>query len=186
MDAVTLFNSYSIVINGRLSDGKGKLLGQQRFTRRFDPWFYLHTRDIKPNTKELARVFDYLFRYDRGAFRVTSAFDRVVWNEFLHTRALYAFLHAKGTQNDLIAQDIAFPKTTGASFVSWNATDPNVWPIWLCPLRGDYLPGNAKMELGGTADELAINVGIWGQDCKMIANYKASVKHNRQIEEETR
>lgn len=66
MDAVMFSNSYGIVVNGRLFDGKDKSLIQQRFTRRFDPWLYLHASDIESNTKEIGPMFDYLFRYDRG------------------------------------------------------------------------------------------------------------------------
>src|ERR1700761_7211582 len=112
VDGIMFSKTKGAIITGRFSDvpSTGSVV---RFTRRQDPWFYLHAdKTVSQGTLEkpaveYVPVRDYLFRYDRGGFWVGKfAFEyfhlpfcfllRYVFDKFLHTRVMYHSLHASG------------------------------------------------------------------------------------------
>lgn len=76
-------------------------------------------------------VFDYLFRYDRGAFWMGSLsmgqwwapanrLGRWLWDGLSHTREQYKMMHVTGSYDTLVVQDIVFPWGRIGEFVAWN------------------------------------------------------------------
>ena len=124
---------------------------------------------------ELVPIEDYLFRYDRGSFWMGAygwktmplpfnRFGRYVLDRVFRTRNMYAMMHHSGQSQRFIIQDLAIPMTKAESFVNFLSNDINIWPLWLCPIKGnspapmhkpkDYTPP--------PQDNMLLNIGLWG------------------------
>lgn len=67
VEAIAYHPSLSIVIHGEMSDAaQGPLY---RLNKAWSPWYVQHVRQTK-NRAERVALYDYLFRFDRGAFWV--------------------------------------------------------------------------------------------------------------------
>jgi hypothetical protein len=156
----------------------------------------LHAEKVADKSRELVPVFDYLFRYDRGAFWMAShsfgqwwaPFNRIgrwAWDGLMHTREQYKMMHATGAYDHLIVQDIVLPKRNIAKFVDWNTSRKDgfhIWPLWLCPFRADSQTVMHKLKRtseDGDENELSVNVGIWGLGGD---NYEQNVTMNEFLE----
>ena len=150
---------------------------------------------------ELLPLPDYLFRYDRGGFWVgKTSFDYFLgllpftqttrrWlDRWMHTRMLYAAMHAQG-YNIMIIQDLALPYRNAAAFIDWTARNVGIWPLWLCPLRQSahptMHPHATEYEGDGKTLQPLLNVGLWGFS-RAAWPYEKWVALNRAIEAELR
>ncbi|KAI9726972.1 MAG: hypothetical protein M1828_000320 [Chrysothrix sp. TS-e1954] len=100
LDGILFARKSGVIIVGRITD-KCRYI-TQRFSRRGDPWFYLHAQEkvanirtappgasattsstssmpISNDTTEIVPLQDYLFRYDRGAFWMGSYTFSMFW-----------------------------------------------------------------------------------------------------------
>jgi Delta24-sterol reductase len=194
VDGIMYSKTKGAIITGIFLDAPSKE-SVVRFTRRRDPWFYLHAEKAvsqgtpeKP-TVEYVPVIDYLFRYDRGGFWVGKfAFDyfhlpfcfllRYVLDQFLHTRVMYHSLHASGLAEKYIIQDVAIPMPAAAAFLKSVNEEFNIYPLWLCPLKFGRM-GLKHKHMNPEAHPVLLNVGIWSPGPE---DAKARESANRSIE----
>jgi delta24-sterol reductase len=164
LDGILYSASSGVIVTGRRHSSRD-LQGAQvvRFTRDYDPWFYLHAQDAikghsgsqlaaSPAAKGLEPVTeatplrDYLFRYDRGAFWTGryafayflvpfTAVTRWALDYFMHTRIMYHALHESGQGDSYIIQDLAIPFSKAQEFVEYVDNEFGLYPLWLCPLK---------------------------------------------------
>ncbi|KFZ16296.1 hypothetical protein V502_05179 [Pseudogymnoascus sp. VKM F-4520 (FW-2644)] len=173
-----------VVCSGRLVDTHGQEAPTQRFTRRRDPWFYLHAKKLTsqpapdPPATEIVPLVDYLFRYDRGGFWVGmyafkyfitpfNSITRGVLDKFMHTRVMYHALHQSGLSKQYIIQDVAVSYPAADEFVDWLDGNVGLYPLWLCPLkqrgqRKDSPHGLLAEAANADTPEYLLNFGIWG------------------------
>jgi hypothetical protein len=194
VDGIMFSKTKGAIITGRFSDvpSTGSVV---RFTRRQDPWFYLHAdKTVSQGTPEkpaveYVPVRDYLFRYDRGGFWVGKfAFEyfhlpfcfllRYVFDKFLHTRVMYHSLHASGLADNYIIQDVAVPMPAAAAFLKSLDEDFGIYPLWLCPLKFGRM-GLRHKRMNPEAHPTLLNIGIWAPGPKDVKGRDAA---NRSIE----
>ena len=97
----------------------------QTFNNSNDPWFYKHVDKIsreKDDYSELVPIFDYLFRYNRGAYWMGKYFlkyvggynliTRTVFNSSLTTERMYEALHLGNLSQSFFVQDFIYPQKT--------------------------------------------------------------------------
>ncbi|OBT86310.1 hypothetical protein VE02_07434 [Pseudogymnoascus sp. 03VT05] len=184
LDGIAFAKDWIVVCSGRLVESHGQDAPVQRFTRRRDPWFYLHAKKLtsQPATSapvtETVPLVDYLFRYDRGGFWVgmyafkyfVTPFNRItrgILDKFMHTRVMYHALHQSGLSKQYIIQDVAVPYPAADEFVEWLDSNVSLYPLWLCPLkqrgrRKDSPHGLLAEAANADAPEYLLNFGIWG------------------------
>ena len=200
VDGIAFAKDWVVVCAGRLTDDVTTGTALRRFSRRGDPWFYLHAKkrtrhlgaDAQPPA-DAVPIVDYLFRYDRGGFWVGryafryfavtpfDCFSRWLMDTYMHTRVLYHALHKSGLANRYIVQDVAVPLEETAAFADWLHDNFGRYPLWVCPLR---LGGDSGQELmvgeaGEAVPEYLMNFGVWGAGPK---HRKKFVDANRALE----
>lgn len=143
-------------------------------------------------------IADYLFRWDRGGFWMGQhAFDyfplipfnrltRWFLDDFMHTRMLYRALHSSRTHSfEHIVQDLSLPYPTAAKFIEYTASELDVWPLWLCPLRQIQRPTFHPSTVTGEKSEKEaeaqpmLNIGLWGTGSKDRGEF---LRQNRELE----
>ncbi|KIW05594.1 uncharacterized protein PV09_03466 [Verruconis gallopava] len=201
LDGIMFSPTSGAVITGRLVDDVRPGCPVQRFSRPWDPWYYLHVRDeisdtaVTPVT-EAVPIAEYFLRWDRGGFWVgRSAFKyfhmpfnrytRWFLDDFLHTRMLYKALHASKNVISYVVQDCALPYNTAAEFVRYTDKHLHIYPLWLCPLprqdsRETFHPHHSTSSAEGTQMQPMLNIGLWGFGPRKHADYLAA---NRALEE---
>jgi delta24-sterol reductase len=167
VDGIQFGPDSGVVVTGRFSDGRSEFEERKeklkivQFTRRSDPWFYLHARNTmkkllkSPKTEPgsklqtyrfLTPLPSYLFRYDRGGFWVArlayhyfhvpfDRFSRFLMDTWLHTRPMYHALHASGLSKQFVVQDVSFRPADAVEFMRYADKEWGVWPLWVCPLK---------------------------------------------------
>ncbi|KAF2260398.1 FAD-binding domain-containing protein [Lojkania enalia] len=203
VDGILFAKNSGAIISGRLSDSCPHRSMLQRFSRSWDPWFYLHAEYIasKPaRSTEIVPIEDYLFRYDRGAFWTGmyaykyfmmpfNWLTRLLLNHFMHTRIMYHALHASGHTDRYIIQDLAIPASNTAAFIRFIDSRFGLYPLWLCPLppntRGSMAHPHSLATLPSNEpkNDQYINVGVWGPYPSSELEY---VKANRELEAKVR
>jgi len=188
IDGIMFSPNEGVVMAGRLSNTRqGRV---RRFRSAHNPWFYLRAERISNRRKRVTEsipLWDYLFRYDRGAFWVGryaferlstpyNAFMRWVLNPILHTRTLYKALQASGISQQYIVQDLALPEQTAVEFMEYIDKSFGIYPLWLCPLQPDH---RSTLQSSSLKTDLVINIGVWGPGPK---HYDTFVDANRAIE----
>ncbi|MCJ1463304.1 hypothetical protein MMC07_001910 [Pseudocyphellaria aurata] len=212
VDGILYSKKQGVIITGRLTNDLDPSLNLQRFSRAKDPWFFLHVQNAASQsdpTMEVIPLWDYLFRYDRGAFWVGkygfkyflipfNRFTRWLLDGVLRTRMMYKALHASGYSKQFVVQDLALPYSTVEQFVVQDLALPystveqfvdytdetfGIYPLWLCPLRQSPLPTLHPHSSESEADEKSqlplINIGLWGPGS---TNSDAFVQVNRGLE----
>ncbi|KAF2402369.1 24-dehydrocholesterol reductase-like protein precursor [Trichodelitschia bisporula] len=202
VDGIIYSKTQGVIVSGKLTDEPTPGTRVQRFSRPWDPWFYLHVQDQIRKTPsvpitEAIPIAEYLFRYDRGGFWVGASafkymhfpFNRVTrWflDDFLHTRMLYRALHASGKAISYVVQDLALPYRSAAEFINFTDSTLSIYPLWLCPLKQDRLPTfhphSPETEASGELKQM-LNIGVWGYGPK---NHEKYIEANRDLEHELR
>lgn len=188
IDGIMFDRARGVIMTGKLTD---EVAGPvRRFTRARDSWFYLHAQTKaagEPQT-EVVPLWDYLFRYDRGAFwtgyhafrRFRTPFNRVsrfALNPLFKTRKMYQALQASGLAQEYIIQDLALPQETALKFLEYVDTKLGIYPLWLCPLRADK---ESPLQYNHSSKtNLLINVGVWGPGPEVYDRFIAA---NRELE----
>lgn len=201
VDGIIYSSKSTVVCSGRMVDDVPKGQKPCRFTRRGDPWFYVHVegvvKKLKSNAEsvtEYVPLVDYLFRYDRGgfwgaryAFRYfITPFNRVtrfILDPFLHTRVMYRAIHHSGLSNFYMLQDVGIPYDKVEEFQRWLDDTLRIYPVWLCPLklRRDS-PDSAHglhSEFGNQSVPDMLNFGVWGP---ISFDRRETVRVNRALE----
>jgi delta24-sterol reductase len=197
LDGILYSSSSGIVITGKRTDEKNLNCKVTRFTRNYDPWFYLHAQSVitaspKEPTTQATVLTDYLFRYDRGAFWTGAwafkyflvpfnRWTRCLLDYFMHTRVMYHALHESGLSEQYIIQDLALPLSAAQDFISWVDTTLSIYPLWLCPLRPISQTSSFHPKSAGSS--LLINIGVWGPGPHDPSRFE---KVNRDLEHKVR
>jgi len=177
-EALMFDREHGVVISGRLAD-EGEL-PVRTYTHAHDPWFYLQATNVSRSGKmyyELVPIFDYIFRYNRGAFWMGECvltllhfphhrLMRFILNPWMNTRKLYDGLHATNISQDYFIQDFYVPASKTVDFMKYSEENLGVFPLWLCPLK----PTSDEQKLSPhfIPGEMLIDVGIWGQTEKYL------------------
>jgi FAD/FMN-containing dehydrogenase len=191
IDGILYSADNGVIITGILSDTPHGPV--QTFTKRRDPWFYIHAQKIAKAGEthhEAIPIKDYLFRYDRGAFwmgkyafqRFRTPFNRVTrWllDRVMHTRLMYEALQASGVSQEFLIQDLALPPKHATAFMEWVDQSLGIYPLWLCPLKIDDPAAESPLLSRPLKSGLAINVGVWGP---VSRDLDAVVTANRRLE----
>ncbi|KAI1430723.1 hypothetical protein GGR50DRAFT_683549 [Xylaria sp. CBS 124048] len=163
VDGMLFSEGHGVIVSGEMTDELPAGTEPRTFSNPWDPWFYMHVRDLtkglpssasasndiasQGTVTEYIPLAEYLFRYDRGGFWVgQAAFDyfppipftrffRWFLDDFLHTRMLYRALHASGESGRFFVQDLGIPYDTAEEFIKYTTESLNIWPLWLCPLK---------------------------------------------------
>lgn len=205
LDGIMFSKLSGVIIAGRMVEPTKSQSGLriQRYSRSWDPWFYLRAEEItveiaEKTFRELVPLKDYLFRYDRGAFwggkfcfqyflTPFNRFTRWALDSLLHTKTMYSALHRSGLANENIVQDIGFPYESVPAFVEYLDRDFGLYPLWLCPLRMrepiSLSPRLAPYKALNGRDGKLLNIGLWGPGPR---NHVGFVNANRRIEAKTK
>lgn len=198
VDGILFSKDHGVIVTGKMTDDKPAEAPIQTFSNARDPWFYLHAQDVtralKPagatvegspegsSAVDYVPLGEYLFRYDRAGFWVAAQgwtyfklvpFNRLTrWflDDFIHTRMMYRALHASGESARFVVQDLSLPYDNAEKFVNYTADEFNIWPLWLCPLKGTTQPtfhphtGITETDAATGKEEQAqmLNIGLWG------------------------
>lgn len=190
IDGILYGSDNGVIITGSLSDTPHGPI--RTFTKRSDPWYYLHVEKISRTGKvyqESIPIYNYLFRYDRGAFwmgayafkRFRSPFNSLTrWliDPLMHTRRLYDALQASGLSQECIIQDLGMPARNVARFLEFLDREFGFYPLWLCPILPDRHSPFLSLDINAN---MAINVGAWA-----LLNLPEDqmIELNRKIEQE--
>ncbi|KAI0113234.1 hypothetical protein F4814DRAFT_421225 [Daldinia grandis] len=189
VDGILFSKDYGVIVSGKMTDDLPEANERvQTFSHPWDPWFYMHVRDVtetlpsssEGTTIEYIPLSEYLFRYDRGGFWVGRAgfdyfklvpfnrFFRWFLDDFMHTRMLYRALHGSGESARFIVQDIGMPYESAEPFINYVSDELAIWPLWLCPLKTPpgpsfhpHLRDGKKGKDKALHDEM-LNIGVWG------------------------
>ncbi|KAI0873620.1 FAD-binding domain-containing protein [Hypoxylon argillaceum] len=200
IDAVMFSNTFGVVITGKQTDDLPDGVKPQTFSGAWDPWYYLHVKS-KGNSAEDSQpasdyvpLPEYLFRWDRGGFWVgNNAFDyfglvpfnslsRWFLDDFMHTRMLYRALHSSNQSFGFMVQDLSLPYSTAGSFIRYNSTELNIWPLWLCPLREVKEPTfhpSTKLPGPGNSPKPMLNIGLWGPASRDLASFAQTLEQRK-------
>lgn len=174
VDGILYAKDSGVVVTGRMADStKRKVV---RFTRPWDDWFYTHAETQMQSGVEAGDavpLYDYLFRYERGAFWMGryafrhfglpfNALTRTLLNPLMHTRRMYEALQASGLSQEFIIQDIAVPPERGVEFLEYVHRELDTYPLWLCPLNIQDQDGRSQLLSRPLLNGQALNVGVWG------------------------
>jgi delta24-sterol reductase len=182
LDGIMYSQHNGVICAGRLTDDISLNTKVQKFTRRSDPWFYVHVQRLMANKSssitEAIPIVDYLFRYDRGGFWVAryaykyflTPFNRItryILDYYMHTRVMYHALHQSGLSSLYIIQDIAIPYSQTNTFMTYLNDNFKNYPIWLCPLKqsGKGIASTHSLQadkLNNQIPEMMLNFGVWG------------------------
>ncbi|KAF1822544.1 FAD-binding domain-containing protein [Dissoconium aciculare CBS 342.82] len=182
LDGIVYSHNEIVICSGKLCDHIPPKAVVTQYTRRHDPWFYIHVQRQTSKSRQpivlFIPIFDYLFRYDRGAFWVgkyafqyfLTPFNRItryILDRFMHTRVMYHALHASGQSKIYIIQDVAIPYNGASDFLNWLETNLTIYPLWLCPLRQRRDAPDSQHGLYGylgnpSTPEFMMNFGVWG------------------------
>jgi FAD/FMN-containing dehydrogenase len=192
VDGILFASNRGVIITGRLTDAtKRKVV---RFTRPWDDWFYTHAeqrvRAGRP-AGDAVPLYDYLFRYERGAFWMGRyAFRKLGWpfnaitrsllNPIMHTRKLYEALQASGVSQMFTIQDMAVPPERAVEFLEYIDRKFGIYPLWLCPLNIQGHDGQSQLLSRPLLDGQALNVGVWGFQSHDLDKVEAA---NRELED---
>ncbi|KAK5626206.1 hypothetical protein RRF57_001921 [Xylaria bambusicola] len=165
VDGMLFSEGHGVIVTGEMTDELPTGEKARTFSRAWDPWYYMHVRNItkglpssaSPTSQssslsqgtitEYIPLAEYLFRYDRGGFWVGEAAFGYFWpvpftrffrwflDDFLHTRMLYRALHASGESARFFVQDLGIPYDTAEEFIKYTTKSLDIWPLWLCPLK---------------------------------------------------
>jgi hypothetical protein len=142
-----------------------------RFLRNIDPWYYRFVRDGKGVVT--VPIEDYLFRYDKGAFWMgeylfplfglpSNVITRLLFAPFLRTRKLYDGLSELGLAGEFVIQDFFLDRTDVDVFLRYNESGPQIYPLWLCPIRSTSTPQKLSSHYR-TEPTMLLNLGIYGR-----------------------
>jgi FAD/FMN-containing dehydrogenase len=204
IDGIIFSETHCVVITGELVDEIPRSFEPQNFSGSWDPWFYLQVQQRTERSMaglspiDYIPLTEYLFRYDRGGFWLgNEVFKRFGTNPsnrftrwFLHRlssgrKGLKEAQEATSTST-VIIQDVSLPFDTAADFIGKATKTLDIWPMWVCPVRGTPAPTfhpHATDAVGLAAPML--NIGIWGKPKTTLTKdqgLKGIVQVNKDLE----
>jgi hypothetical protein len=98
----------------------------------------------------------------------SDRFTKFIFNPFLNTRKLYDGMHALNISQNYFIQDFYCPIENTVEFLEYSEQQLDIFPIWLCPMKPAKTP--QKLSPHYIHSELLIDIGIWGQTDKYLAD----------------
>lgn len=215
LEAIIFSKNHSVVIEGtRKSREELPKNCKKVHLHPWKEWFYSHVQKAKESDAgEAIPLYDYLFRYDRGAFWMASYLSDPKWllkyffyknqswkigespklcpslnrwipflfGSVLGSKRLYKILHAipeEWTKHTFIVQDFYIPMTELEKFISFIENKIEIYPLWLCPIKGTKSPQILAPHYNSDTSNL-IDVGVYG----IAKNQKEATKLTRDLEE---
>ncbi len=184
-------STQGVVTAGVFSDKKP--LQIRRFRRPFDPFYYTYLKKViagqLPGSCSVP-LWDYLFRFNRGAFWAAELvfrqaglpFNRLIstmLDPLLRTRKLYQALQHSAASQEYLCQDIVVPKSNVVAFLEWTHETFQLYPIGGCPMLPD---AKARMQCNSLPESLLYSIGMYGL---RIVPYSRLVSLNKAIEDAT-
>jgi delta24-sterol reductase len=191
IDGILYAPNRGVVITGKLTNKASYT--KQRFSRGRDDWMYTHADKLSSlgqDTSETVPLYDYLFRYDRGAFWTGhftfersgipfNRFSRWLLNPMLNAKKLYQGLQATNAAQQYFVQDMAVPQHQATKFLTFIDQTFGSYPLWLCPLKTEK---NVVLLSSHLNTDLVINVGVWLRERHVDANEFVAL--NRTVEQQ--
>ncbi len=179
IEAIVFGNTSVIITGSHCSEYEQEIVS---FSKPVDEWFYLHTEQVlekKDSHVEYTQLYDYLFRYDRGAFWMGKWAIEWMWipfskrvrsmlDMFMHTRKLYDGLHAMNIMNQFFIQDAYVDDMGVQALLDFNSKELNIFPLWICPMKSTQANQYFSPQYSGTGGML-YDVGIYGKHNKKDA-----------------
>lgn len=190
-----------VIITGRHVDPSSATvaaLPKVRFDRATDPWFYLHAQNTSHSYVDVAPIYTYLFRHDRGAFwsgqntldyfKVSNTrLTRWIFNPVVNARAVYKAMRAVNSAEQVIVQDLLIPVETSSAFADYLVDELRIWPLWLCPVAKKAEKEKvSSWPFYEDCGNMTINFGVWGSFPEMPQSYADIRKVNRRMEDKLR
>jgi hypothetical protein len=191
LEAIVFDPKNTVIITGVLTNEKS--LPIKTYSKARDPWFYEKGKKVKETGKEaqeLVPIFDYLFRYNRGAFWMgefvfpflhipNNKITKFVLNPIMNTRKLFDGLHSVNMGQDWLVQDFYLPYKNVQKFLQYCEKDVKIYPLWLCPMKSTNQP--QKLSPHYISSDKLVDIGVWGQTDKYL---KDPIAYNRKLEAE--
>lgn len=180
IDAILLDSNHGVTITGKFAHKDKEKI--ETFEKASDEWFWERARktskENKPYQEEIP-VFDFLFRYNRGAYWMGEYIfpmlhlpdDKVtkfIFNPFMNTRKLYDGLHALNVSQEFFIQDFYCPFDKSLDFLKFSEENLGIFPIWLCPIKA--AKNSQKISPSYIKDDILLDIGIWGKTEKYLKN----------------
>lgn len=170
---------------------EGELL---RLTRPQDPLYYMLAEKIAFSRQEsiyTIPLWDYLFRYNRGAFWAAqkvfeqsglpfNRLTRFLLDPMLRARKLYQAVQDSAAGQRYICQDIAVPYDSVIDFMRFIDKEFQMYPTGFCMVKPE--PRSALQYNGIPSDRPLFSVGVYGM---RLDSYEKFVAANRAIEAKT-
>lgn len=178
-------STFGVIAIGNMSATKE--FRKRQFSRRCDPWFYLHALQVGPCTESVPMT-DYLFRYDRGSFCMGSyCFGRIQFNKVTRwltdsaTRSqnLERTIQSLDWSQHFVIQDLAVPTETASLLLGHLEDHFGIYPLRLCPIR-TAVP--VIMRPNPRNSDLQMGIGIRGFTDDSILDPRAFKQKIRGIE----
>lgn len=165
----------------------------------FSDWFY---KRVQKRSDFIMPLYDYLFRYDRGAFWMASTFQGPSWllrylfsikseasfnkpwevpalfRPLFTSQRLYRILHKLPDhwfEKNFVVQDFYIPEKNVPTFIE----QVTIKPLWLCPLKGTEQPQIFSPHY--KTGEKLVDVGVYGVDQSAPETTKALEKLCRSL-----
>lgn len=200
VDSVLFSSNSGVIVRGHFQDEQKVATPIVSFSHRTDQWYYLHAHSqihhlrnthcdtcnfsasrspqlSESNARNLVPTFEYLFRYDRGAFwmgtygqppGVMGSMIRFFFDAAMRTRALYRAMHHSGRSQSFIIQDLAMPWERTDEFLTWSHDTLHIYPLWLCPINGKteaplHIANRPRVDPEQKRGSgMLMNIGLWG------------------------
>lgn len=93
-----------------------------------------------------------------------SFLQRFISHYFMSSQTLWGLLHKaeNWVQNRFVIQDFCIPETKAFSFLEHVMIDTEIFPLWLCPIKGTRSPQIFAPHLISLSDNNFINIGVYG------------------------
>ena len=173
-EAVVLSKDKTILLKGSFVDTPSENYSVLSFTKKSDSWYIdvLRNYSNRDNFTFFVPIYDYIFRYDKGAFWMgeyffklfrlpASLFWKRTFNNFMNTRKLYDALQAFNIAERYIIQDLYIPVESAQDFLTESMAYTDIFPIWLCPVLPTTLLQKLSPHYTNTTS-MMIDIGIYG------------------------
>lgn len=190
IDSVVFDSKHGVVITGYFHNEVDEKV--ETFSRASDEWFYERAKKVSKDQKEfeeLIPIFDFLFRYNRGAYWMgeyafpilhipDNRLTKTILNPFMNTRKMYDGMHALNISQNYFIQDFYCPLEKTVEVMQESEDKLGIFPLWLCPMKPTDTP--QKLSPSYIKSDFLIDIGIWGQSKKYL---KDPIRLNKDFEE---
>jgi hypothetical protein len=148
--------------------------------------YYLENRF---HLKKLSSRLFGLANHERGVkLKTPGKFFRYIFGWWMSSRKLYSMLHADSEnwfKERFIIQDYYIPYKNALKFINVSLNETDIFPLWLCPVRGTLDPQIFSPHYQAKTDKqkgLYIDIGIYGMPRGLIELKNLNIKLDKEAE----